>query len=142
MANKEITAFDFFGDELELVDAKVRNDVNTINSQLGDIANKTIIENGKLYLAKADGTKIDTGTELSINSLFELESSEECNIPDISTASYMLNGTIGAGSVCAVDSNSNLLAEGDGSSTVTFNYLNGTATMIEPGVVDYDNYTK
>ena len=35
-----------------------------ISSQFKDIANKTIIEDGKLYLAKSDGTKIDSGTTL------------------------------------------------------------------------------
>ena len=35
-------------------------------SQLKDIANKTIIEGNKIYLAKADGTKLDEGTDLPI----------------------------------------------------------------------------
>ena len=42
MANKEITAFDFFGDELELVDAKARSDINTINTQLENIENNKV----------------------------------------------------------------------------------------------------
>lgn len=32
--------------------------------QLNNIANKTVVENGKLYLVRKDGTKIDTGTTL------------------------------------------------------------------------------
>lgn len=30
-----------------------------VSSQLRDIAKQTVIENGKLYLVKADGTKLD-----------------------------------------------------------------------------------
>ena len=39
-----------------------------IDSQFKDIANKTVFENGKLYLVKRDGTKLDSGTELPSNS--------------------------------------------------------------------------
>lgn len=39
-----------------------------LNTQYKDIAKKTSIENGKLYLLKEDGTKIDTGTEIPKNS--------------------------------------------------------------------------
>lgn len=42
MTNNEISTFDFFGDELELVDAKARNDVATLNTQFKDIAKKNI----------------------------------------------------------------------------------------------------
>lgn len=35
-----------------------------LNTQYKDIANKTIIEDNKIYLAKNDGTKIDSGTKL------------------------------------------------------------------------------
>ena len=49
---------------------KLLNDLNTtkaeLNSQIKDIAKKTIIEDGKLYLVKSDGTKIDSGTTLPI----------------------------------------------------------------------------
>ena len=38
-----------------------------IDSQFKNIAKKTIIENNKLYLVKSDGTKLDDGTELSID---------------------------------------------------------------------------
>lgn len=38
-----------------------------IDSQFKDIANKTVVENGKLYLVRKDGTKIDTGTTLPSN---------------------------------------------------------------------------
>lgn len=37
MANNEISFFDFFGDELEIVDANTRNDINTIKTQLENI---------------------------------------------------------------------------------------------------------
>ena len=49
-------------------DTKVKEDIKTINTQLGDIANKTVIENNKLYLVKSDGTKLDEGTELPTSS--------------------------------------------------------------------------
>lgn len=35
-----------------------------INKQFNTIANETVVENGKLYLVRKDGTKIDTGTTL------------------------------------------------------------------------------
>lgn len=35
-----------------------------VSSQLRDIAKQTVIENGKLYLVKADGTKLDQGTNI------------------------------------------------------------------------------
>lgn len=44
MANNEISAFDFFGDELEIVDAKARNDIKTLNTQYKDIANNFTTE--------------------------------------------------------------------------------------------------
>lgn len=39
-----------------------------LDSQFKDIAKKTIIEDNKLYLVKSDGTKLDEGTTLSVNS--------------------------------------------------------------------------
>ena len=39
-----------------------------IDSQFKDIANKTIVEGNKIYLAKADGTKLDEGTDLPTSS--------------------------------------------------------------------------
>lgn len=36
-----------------------------ISSQFKDIAKQTVIEDGKLYLVKADGTKLDKGTNIS-----------------------------------------------------------------------------
>ena len=38
-----------------------------IDTQFKDIANKTIVENNKLYLVKSDGTKLDEGTILPIS---------------------------------------------------------------------------
>lgn len=35
-----------------------------VNTQLGNVAKQTVIENGKLYLVKADGTKLDQGTNI------------------------------------------------------------------------------
>ena len=40
--------------------------INEVSDKLKDIANKTIIEGNKIYLAKNDGTKIDSGTELPL----------------------------------------------------------------------------
>lgn len=39
-----------------------------IDAQFKDIANETVVENGKLYLVRKDGTKIDTGTKLPTSS--------------------------------------------------------------------------
>ena len=44
----------------------IKGEVNELNTQYKDIANKTIIEGNKIYLAKADGTKLDEGTDLPI----------------------------------------------------------------------------
>ena len=44
----------------------VKGAVNEVAAQYKDIAYKTIVEDNKLYLVKADGTKIDAGTELPI----------------------------------------------------------------------------
>ena len=43
----------------------VTKKIDEINTQLGDIAKETVIEDGKLYLVKADGTKLDKGTNIS-----------------------------------------------------------------------------
>ena len=42
----------------------VKGAVNEVAAQYKDVANKTIIEGNKIYLAKADGTKLDNGTTL------------------------------------------------------------------------------
>ena len=41
--------------------------IDEISSQFKDVAKQTVIENGKLYLAKADGTKLDQGTNISLS---------------------------------------------------------------------------
>ena len=46
---------------------RMEEGISNVSSQCKDIAKKTIIENDKLYLAKSDGTKIDEGTTLPIN---------------------------------------------------------------------------
>lgn len=43
---------------------RMEEGISDVSSQCKDIAKKTIIEDGKLYLAKSDGTKIDSGTTL------------------------------------------------------------------------------
>ena len=53
MPNNEVNAFVLFGDELEIADAKARNDISTINTQLGDISNqlnglKLVAENNNI----------------------------------------------------------------------------------------------
>ena len=47
---------------------KIEEGLEDVSTQYKDIANKTIIENNKLYLVKADGTKLDEGTTLPIGS--------------------------------------------------------------------------
>lgn len=56
------------GIEINLKDAKAREDIETLNSQFKDIAKKTIVEGNKIYLAKNDGTKLDEGTALPTSS--------------------------------------------------------------------------
>ena len=41
---------------------------NDLNSQIKDVAKKTIVEGNKIYLAKNDGTKLDEGTVLPCSS--------------------------------------------------------------------------
>lgn len=43
---------------------KIEEGIEKNSTQYKDIANKTVVENNKLYLVKADGTKLDEGTEL------------------------------------------------------------------------------
>lgn len=52
---------------LETISKEVVGAINEVNSQCKDIANKTVVENGKLYLVRKDRTKIDTGTTLPSN---------------------------------------------------------------------------
>lgn len=46
---------------------RMEEGISDVSSQCKDIANKTVVENGKLYLVRKDGTKIDTGTTLPSN---------------------------------------------------------------------------
>lgn len=47
---------------------RMEEGISDVSSQCKDIANKTIIEDGKIYLVKSDGTKIDNGTTLPTSS--------------------------------------------------------------------------
>lgn len=51
-------------EELTTTAKTVKGAVNEVAAQYKDVANKTIIEGNKIYLAKADGTKLDNGTTL------------------------------------------------------------------------------
>lgn len=53
-------------DSLKTDNKTIIGGINEVNAKLKDIANKTIIEGNKIYLAKADGTKLDEGTDLPI----------------------------------------------------------------------------
>ena len=60
---------DIIGDKGTLTTTNKTNiveSINEVNVQYKDIANKTVIEGNKIYLAKADGTKLDEGTKLPI----------------------------------------------------------------------------
>lgn len=52
--------------ELTTTNKDIKGAINEVNTQYKDIANKTVIEGNKIYLAKADGTKLDEGTKLPI----------------------------------------------------------------------------
>lgn len=56
------------GIDINIKDAKAREDIEALNSQFKDIAKKTIVEGNKIYLAKNDGTKLDEGTALPTSS--------------------------------------------------------------------------
>ena len=68
------TKFNELEDKMKKVGSTSIDDTNTttdktwssskIDSQFKDVANKTIIEDNKLYLVKSDGTKVDNGTIL------------------------------------------------------------------------------
>lgn len=51
-------------EELTTTAKNVKGAVNEVAAQYKDIAKKTVIEDGKLYLVKPDGTKLDKGTIL------------------------------------------------------------------------------
>ena len=51
-------------DELTTTAKNIKGSINEVAAQYKDIAKKTIIQDNKLYLTRADGTKIDTGTTL------------------------------------------------------------------------------
>lgn len=55
-------------DNLATEEKTIVGAVNEINAQFKDIAKRTIVENNKLYLVKADGTKLDEGTTLPTSS--------------------------------------------------------------------------
>lgn len=49
---------------LDTTDKRIIGGINEINIHLNSTAKKTIVEGNKIYLAKSDGTKLDTGTIL------------------------------------------------------------------------------
>ena len=53
---------------LETTSKEIVGAINEVNSQYKDIAKKTIVEGNRIYLAKADGTKLDEGTDLPTSS--------------------------------------------------------------------------
>lgn len=69
---KDDTSFngvdDTIHNELNTNDKTIIGGINEVNSQCKDIAKQTIVENNKLYLVKADGTKLDEGTTLPTSS--------------------------------------------------------------------------
>ena len=56
------------GIDINIKDAKAREDIEKLDTQCKDIAKKTIVEGNKIYLAKNDGTKLDEGTDLPTSS--------------------------------------------------------------------------
>ena len=64
----DVRVIELNGTELSIKDAKAREDITRFDSQLGDIAKDLLIENGKLYLKKEDGTKIGLGVTLPTDS--------------------------------------------------------------------------
>lgn len=56
-----------------------------VNTQLGDVAKQTVIEDGKLYLVKADGTKLDKGTNISSTGSVDLSNYQQKTDNTLST---------------------------------------------------------
>ena len=149
------TKFEELETKIEASSGASIDDVNTstdktwssskIDSQFKDIANKTIIEGNKIYLAKADGTKLDEGTDLPTSSssgdnIFEEVSSEECTINETVNATALLQGTIGCGSPLAYDEEGNIIAYDEGNIDITErNYQNGICNLSQSGVINYDD---
>lgn len=74
--NNDVVVFDEDGnyvatvwtDKMKITDTllnKIETAIKQNTAQYKDIAKKTIIEGGKIYLVKSDGTKLDEGTTLS-----------------------------------------------------------------------------
>ena len=59
--------------------------IDKINTQLEDIAKQTVIEDGKLYLVKADGTKLDEGTNISSTGSIDLTNYQQKTDNTLST---------------------------------------------------------
>lgn len=135
-------------EEFNIIDTKARESIKKLDTQYKDIVNKTVIENNKLYLVKADGTKLDEGTELPAstsggNVTFEEVSSEECTINEVVSATALLQGTIGCGATSSYDETGNIVAYDEGNTDITErNYQNGICNLSQSEVVDYDNYSK
>lgn len=66
---------------------------NEIDSQFKDIATKTIIEDGKLYLVKSDGIKIDKGTTLPNNGT-NIPVSYDNNMPNVVLMGDSISDTV------------------------------------------------
>lgn len=132
-------------DTLETDDKRIIGGINEVNAKLKEIANKTIIEDGKLYLVKSDGTKLDEGTILPINgggsdTMFEEVSSVEDTIDETVDATALLQGTIGCGSPLAYDNEGNIIAYDEGNDKITKrNYQNGVCNLAQSGEINYDS---
>lgn len=78
-------------DTLETKDKRIIGAINEVNSQCKDIAKKTIVEGSKLYLAKTDGTKLDSGTDLPQIDLSNYAKKEDVGSPTQEQVDTWLN---------------------------------------------------
>lgn len=116
----------------------VEDALSEVSSQIKDIAYKTIVENGKLYLVREDGTKIDSGTTLPIggNSAGDNTSSgtydTEISLPYTANSDTDVELTFSAGSSVSY---TNLCPDGSDISQYTIQN-NGTSSTIAEIISD------
>lgn len=64
-------------------DTDIKNGITEINTKLDNTVKKTIVEDGKLYLTKEDGTKLDAGTELPKGTIGDVDLTDYAKKTDI-----------------------------------------------------------
>lgn len=141
MANNEISAFDFFGDELEIVDAKARNDIKTLNTQYKDIAN-----NFKLVSGDNNTIKLMFGTK-ELSSV-TINGGTVKPTPNTYTITNTLSNATNSNTTTSVEENSSYSANISANSgyklktvTVTMGGTDITSSSYSNGVITISSVT-